>query len=69
MANLEVQIGGLHLNNPIMVGSATPTWNGAHSDRACAAGAGAAVLKTLCPEGEDNYEHPQNGRFHVMKCG
>lgn len=69
MANLEVKIGSLHMKNPIMVGSATPTWNGEHSSRAVMTGAGAAVLKTLCPEGEDNYEHPQNGRFHVIKCG
>lgn len=69
MGNLEVNIGNLHLNNPLMVGSATPTWNGAHSSKACLKGAGAAVLKTLCPAGEDNYRHPQDGRFSVVKSG
>ena len=69
MANLEVNIGGLRLKHPIMVGSATPTWNGKHSSQAVQLGASASVLKTLCPEGEDNYEHPQNGRFVVIKAG
>ena len=69
MANLEVNIGGLRLKHPIMVGSATPTWNGKHSSQAVQLGASASVLKTLCPEGEDNYEHPQNGRFAVIKAG
>lgn len=69
MANLEVKIGSLTIKNPIMVGSATPTWDGAHSGRAVALGAGASVLKTLCPSGEDSYEHPQNGRFAVLKSG
>ena len=54
MANLEVNIGGLRLKHPIMVGSATPTWNGKHSSQAVQLGASASVLKTLCPEGEDN---------------
>lgn len=69
MANLEVKIGSLHLKNPIMIGSATPTWNGRHSSRGVMLGAGASVLKTLVPAGEDSYEHPQNGRFHIIKCG
>ena len=50
MANLEVKIGSLHLKNPIMIGSATPTWNGEHSSRGVMLGAGASVLKTLVPE-------------------
>lgn len=69
MANLEVKIGSLVMENPIMVGSATPTWDGAHSSRAVTLGAGASVLKTICPAGEDSYEHPQNGRFVVLKSG
>ena len=69
MANLEVNIGSLHMKNPLMVGSATPTWDGAHSSKACLEGAGASVLKTLCPSGEDDYEHPQNGRFSIVKSG
>lgn len=69
MANLEVKIGSLTMKNPIMVGSATPTWDGKHSSRAVELGAGASVLKTLCPAGEDHYEHPQNGRFVVIKSG
>lgn len=69
MANLEVKIGSLTMKNPVMVGSATPTWDGKHSSRAVTRGAGASVLKTICPAGEDNYEHPQNGRFVVLKSG
>lgn len=69
MASLDVNIAGLHMKNPIMVGSATPTWDGAHSSCAVIKGAGAAVLKTLCPEGEDEYHHPQDGRFHIIKVG
>lgn len=67
MANLHVNLGGLEMKSPIMVGSATPTWDGAHSSKAVLHGAGASVLKTLCPTGEDNYEHPQNGRFSIVK--
>lgn len=69
MASLEVRIGTLKLKNPIMVGSATPTWDGAHSSRAVLKGAGASVLKTIAPAGEDNYEHPQDGRFVIFKSG
>ena len=69
MANLHVNLGGLEMKSPIMVGSATPTWDGAHSSKAVLNGAGAAVLKTICPTGEDHYEHPQNGRFSVIKAG
>lgn len=69
MASLSVNLGGLQLKNPIMVGSATPTWDGRHSSRAGVKGAGASVLKTICPAGEDSYAHPQDGRFVVIKNG
>lgn len=69
MADLSISIGGLHLKNPIMVGSATPTVDGKHSNKAVMMGAGASVLKTLVASGEDQYHHPQNGRFVVFKAG
>lgn len=68
MANLRTKVGTLELKNPILVGSATPTWDGARSNRAVLCGAGASVLKTLCPKGEE-CQHPQNGRFVVIKVG
>ena len=68
MAELKTTVGTLSLKSPILVGSATPTWDGMRSNRAVLSGAGAAVLKTLCPKGEE-CEHPQNGRFIVIKAG
>lgn len=68
MASIEIKIGDLSLDNPIMLASATPTWDGERSDRGFAKGAGASVLKTIC-YGEDHYIHPQNGRFIVFKSG
>lgn len=68
MANLQVKISDLVLENPIILGSATPTWDGERSKRGYEMGAGAVVPKTICP-GEDHYVHPQNGRFVVLKSG
>jgi len=66
MADLSVNLGGLRLDNPIIAGSATPTWDGAHSSKCGENGAGGVVLKTIAP-GEDPFHHPQNGRFIVLK--
>lgn len=68
MSSLEVNISGLKLENPIMLGSATPTWDGSHSSKGFISGAGASVLKTIA-QGEVPYHHPQNGRFIVLKNG
>jgi len=68
MANLQVQLGDLLLQNPVMLGSATPTWDGEHSKKGYESGASAVVPKTICL-GEDHYTHPQNGRFVVLKNG
>lgn len=68
MANLEVKISDLVLKNPVILGSATPTWDGERNNRGYEMGAGAVVPKTICP-GEDPYKHPQNGRFRLFKAG
>ena len=68
MASLDISIGGLRLSSPILLGSATPTWDGEHSSKGFHCGAGASVIKTIAP-GEEPYHHPQNGRFVVLKHG
>lgn len=68
MTDLTVCIGGMELDNPIMVGSATPTWDGAHCRKGYLKGAGAVVPKTVSPD-DHPFRHPENGRFKVFKKG
>ena len=69
MANrLSVDFLGVKLPNPIILGSATPGWDGKHLREALAAGAGAVVTKTIGPPAEWS-AHPRNGRLHLVRVG
>lgn len=63
---LSVDYAGVRLRNPIILGSATPGWDGKHLAEAAAAGAGAVVCKTIGPPAEWA-AHPRNGRLAFVK--
>ncbi len=47
MADLNVEISGIKFKNPIIVGSATPTWDSKRIKRCIEGGAGGAIAKSL----------------------
>jgi dihydroorotate dehydrogenase len=49
MGNLEVNFVGVKMRNPVILGSATPSWDGERSNLAWQAGAGGVVPKSLAP--------------------
>ena len=65
---LSVDFLGVQLPNPVILGSATPGWDGKHLREALAAGAGAVVTKTIGPPAEWS-AHPRNGRLHLVRVG
>ncbi|MEW6622770.1 MAG: 4Fe-4S binding protein [Bacillota bacterium] len=68
MANLKTVFAGVEFNNPVWLGSATPSWDGERMRLAGVAGAGAIVPKTIGPK-QDWAKHPRNGRFAVIRAG
>lgn len=65
---LQVNFAGVKLRNPIILGSATPSWDGRSSAEASRAGAGAIVPKTLGSP-EKLRQHPRCGRLHLIRYG
>lgn len=62
---LSVEIAGIHLRNPIIVASATPSWDGQRTQLAWKAGAGAVVPKSFGPP--DHWaNHPRCGRMKLI---
>ena len=68
MANLEVNIAGVKLRNPLILASATPSWDGERSNQAWQAGAGAVVPKSFGPPATWA-QHPRCGRMKLVKSG
>ena len=68
MANLEVNIAGVKLRNPLILASATPGWDGERSNQAWQAGAGAVVPKSFGPPATW-VQHPRCGRMKLVKSG
>jgi len=64
--NISVDYAGVKLRNPIILGSATPGWDGKHLADAEAAGVGAVVCKTIGPPAEWA-AHPRNGRLAFVE--
>lgn len=63
---LGVNYGGLELENPLILGSGTPGWDGGSLREAVLAGAGAVVPKTIGPP--DRFaRHPRCGRMRLMR--
>jgi len=68
MADLRVNFAGVELKNPLILGSATPGWDGERLKQAGQAGFGAVVPKTIGPV-QDWAAHPRNGRLQLVKLG
>ena len=65
---LEVGFAGVKLRNPIILGSATPSWDGRTAKVAGLVGAGAVVPKTIGSP-EVLRQHPRCGRLHLVRNG
>jgi len=65
---LQVNFAGVKLRNPIILGSATPSWDGEASKKAGLTGVGAIVPKTISPLAHPA-QHPRCGRFHFIRYG
>jgi len=65
---LEVNFAGVRLRNPVILGSATPSWDGRTIKRGGLAGAGAVVPKTIGSP-EVFRQHPRCGRLHLVRYG
>lgn len=65
---LEVNFAGVKLRNPIIMGSATPSWDGRACKEAGLAGAGAIVPKTIGSP-EVLRQHPRCGRLRLVGYG
>jgi dihydropyrimidine dehydrogenase (NAD+) subunit PreA len=68
MGNLEVNFVGVKMRNPVILGSATPSWDGERSNLAWQAGAGGVVPKSLAPPVVWS-QHPRRGRMKIIKHG
>ncbi len=63
---LEVNFAGVKFRNPVIAGSAMPTWDGETSKRVGLAGAGGIVPKTFGPPATFAH-HPRCGRMRVLR--
>ncbi len=66
MANLSVSFCGVPFSNPLVLGSATPSWDGEGMKAAGVAGAAGVVPKTIGPV-QSWAAHPRNGRLYIYK--
>lgn len=67
-SRLRVKYGGLELENPLILGSGPPGWDGESLRKAALAGAGAVVPKTIGPPNKFA-QHPRCGRMRLMRLG
>ncbi|MFQ6121533.1 MAG: tRNA-dihydrouridine synthase, partial [Dehalococcoidales bacterium] len=63
---LEVNFAGVKLRNPVIVGSALPTWNGETCKKLGLVGAGAIIPKTFGPPATFA-RHPRCGRMRLIR--
>ncbi len=68
MSNLEVTFAGVRMRNPLILASATPSWDGLRANMAWKAGAGAVIPKSFAPPSKWA-EHPRSGRMKLIKYG
>ncbi len=68
MSKLSVDFAGVRLRNPMILGSATPSWDGERSNQAWKAGFGGVIPKSFGPPGRWA-QHPRRGRMKVIKAG
>ena len=68
MDKLEVKFAGVKLRNPLILASATPSWDGKRTNLGWKAGAGAVVPKSFGPPSQWA-QHPRCGRMKLVKAG
>ncbi len=68
MGNLEVEFAGVKMRNPLILASATPTWDGERTNLGWKAGAGGVVPKSFAPPSRWA-QHPRCGRMKLIKHG
>ncbi|MHB1405806.1 MAG: 4Fe-4S binding protein [Desulfitobacteriaceae bacterium] len=68
MADLKVNFAGVEFKNPVILASATPSWDGEGMKIAGLAGIGGVIPKTIGPI-QDWAAHPRNGRFQIVRHG
>ncbi len=66
MADLSVTYCGVRYPNPLLLASATPSHNGKSILKACEAGIGGIIPKTI-GDTPDWGKHPNNGRRDVIE--
>lgn len=66
MADLSVKYCGVTYQNPLILASATPGWDGNAMLLAAKQGIGGVIPKTIGPE-QKWAKHPRNGRFYIYK--
>lgn len=62
---LEMEFAGVKFDNPIILGSATPGWDGRRLKEAGQAGASGVICKTIGPP-QTWAKHPRCGRFALI---
>ncbi|RPJ36401.1 MAG: hypothetical protein EHM27_15690, partial [Deltaproteobacteria bacterium] len=68
MKKLETEFAGVKMRNPLILASATPSWDGEHCHQAWLHQAGAIVPKTFAPP--DKFaQHPRCGRMKIIRHG
>jgi dihydropyrimidine dehydrogenase (NAD+) subunit PreA len=68
MADVRVDFAGLHLDNPVILASGGPGWDGEHLKKCGLAGAGAVIPKSLGPPSKWLH-HPRVGRMGLIVLG
>src|SRR5512147_116510 len=68
MNKLEVNFAGVKMRNPLILASATQSWDGRGSNLAWKAGAGGVVPKSFAPP-RKWAQHPRGGRMRLIKHG
>ena len=68
MNKLEVTFAGVKMRNPLILASATPSWDGERSNLAWKAGAGGVVPKSFAPPSKWA-QHPRCGRMKLIRHG
>ncbi len=66
MADLSVNYCGVHYSNPLVLASATPSHNATAILKACKAGVGGMIPKTI-GDVPDWGKQPTNGRLHIVR--
>lgn len=68
MSRLETEFAGVRMRNPLILSSATPSWDGAHCREAWPNEAGVIVPKSFAPPVKFA-QHPRCGRMKIIRGG